>query len=197
MTSKIRMEYKIVLCGDGYVGKTALRRQYMGLGFSESYFMTLGADLSLQDLDLPDPEGNIIPHKFQIWDLTGQPTFTSVRPMYYKGAHAAIVVYDVSLKSSFENVINWVSEIEKYAKEYLVSIILLANKMDLKEKVPNSVSFKEGSKLAEKISSEIFDGRRIVHFMETSAKTGENVNQAFLKIIDETFNLLSKRKLEK
>jgi small GTP-binding protein len=191
------MEYKIVLCGDGYVGKTALRRNYMGQGFSESYFMTLGADLSLQDINFPDNSGNIIPNKFAIWDLTGQPTFTSVRPVYYKGAHAAILVYDVTLKTSFDNIMYWVQEIEKYAREYLVAIILLANKIDLKDQKPDSIDYKQGVKLAKKISKEMFDGQFTVHFMETSAKTGENVDKAFLKIIEETYKLLPKKDLDK
>ncbi|MHA1990647.1 MAG: GTP-binding protein [Candidatus Hodarchaeales archaeon] len=193
------MDYKIVLCGDGYVGKTALRRRYMGVGFNPSYFMTLGADLSLQSISLPNRSGKIIPHKFQIWDLTGQHSFKSVRPMYYSGANSAIIVYDVTQPSSFQNVINWVSEVKDHANEFLVSIILLANKIDLKDQADAPVGEKEGKGLSEELSTKIFNDRIKIHFMETSAKTGENVDQAFMKIVEETHKLIKsseKREIE-
>lgn len=184
------MDYKIVLCGDGYVGKTALRRRYMGVGFNPSYFMTLGADLSLQSISLPGRSGKIIPHKFQIWDLTGQQSFKSVRPMYYSGANSALVVYDVTRPSSFQNVINWVSEIQENAKEFLVSLILIANKIDLKSQSDSFISEEEGKNLAEELSTKIFKDELKIHFMETSAKTGVNVDQAFERIVEETHKLV-------
>ncbi|OLS25062.1 MAG: GTPase KRas precursor [Candidatus Heimdallarchaeota archaeon LC_3] len=183
--------YKLALCGDGAVGKTSLRLKYMGLGFSSSYLMTLGADFSIQPISFVNPTGDTISAKFQIWDLAGQQTFANVRPMYYLGIHSAILVYDCTRRSTFENIFYWIEEIKQHATRHLLSIILLANKKDLRNEI--IISSEEGKSRAKEISDD-FDGKYKIHFFETSAKTGENVDQAFMKIAEDTHNrfLISK-----
>jgi small GTP-binding protein len=180
--SYLEQGYKLALCGDGAVGKTSLRRKYMGLGFSSSYLMTLGADFSVQPISFVNPTGDTISVKLQIWDLAGQQTFSSVRPMYYQGINSAILVYDCTKRSTFENIFYWVEEIKRHAIRHLNSIILLANKKDLRNEM--IVSSEEGKILAKEIADD-FNGKFKIHFFETSAKTGENVDQAFKKIAED------------
>ena len=179
----MKYHYKLVLCGDGAVGKTSLRRKYMGLGVSSSYITTLGTDFSLQQITFNDPVGDTIVAKFQIWDLGGQTNYGTVRQMYYKGLHSAILVYDCTRRTTFDNISYWIDEIKQHASNGLLSIILLANKVDLRKE--SAISPKEGKNLARKIAEE-FNGKFALHFFETSAKTGENVDQAFIKIAEDT-----------
>lgn len=184
------MEYKLVLCGDGAVGKTALGNKFMGRGFNEAYLLTLGADFSPKAIKIIDDERNIQTLRFQIWDIAGQDTFSAVRPRYYKGAHAVILVYDITRLSTYENILDWIAEIKQFAPD-VASIILIANKKDLRPEVPNSLTYENGRELARTISFEEFEGNMKVPFLETSAKTGENVTEAFQKIADETFRKFS------
>ncbi|MHA2105778.1 MAG: Rab family GTPase [Candidatus Hodarchaeales archaeon] len=180
------MEYKLVLCGDGAVGKTALRNKFMGRGFNEAYLLTLGADLSPKAIKILDDERNLQTLKFQIWDIAGQDTFSAVRPRYYKGAHAVILVYDITRLSTFENILDWVAEIRQYAPD-IASIVLIANKIDLRHEIPNAVTIENGRELARTISFEEYEGSLKVPLLETSARTGENVTEAFMKIAEETY----------
>ncbi|OLS26118.1 MAG: GTPase KRas precursor [Candidatus Heimdallarchaeota archaeon LC_3] len=180
------MEYKLVLCGDGAVGKTAIRNRYLGQGFNEAYLLTLGADFSPKAIKIMDDERNEQRLKFQIWDLAGQDIFSAVRPRYYKGANAAILVYDISRLSTYENILDWIAEIRKYIPD-IASVILLANKIDLRPAITTAISNKEGKELARTIAFEEFEGRLKIPFFETSAKTGENVEEAFQKMAEETY----------
>ena len=147
--------------------------------------MTLGTEFRIKRV------GN---HVIQIWDLAGQPIFSSVRSTYYVGALGAILVYDITQPTSFSNVINWVREICKHTNQNFVSIIVLANKIDLKSENPNSIDYSDGKALIEEISSKELNESIEVHFMETSAKTGENVSKAFDTIIEITYNQLLNNK---
>ncbi|OLS23800.1 MAG: GTPase KRas precursor [Candidatus Heimdallarchaeota archaeon LC_3] len=178
--------YKIVLCGDGAVGKTALRLRYMGRGFQAKYMMTIGADFALKEISVTDNLGNSQTFKFQLWDLAGQQNFSSVRPLYYMGAHGAILVYDVTRLSTFENTASWIAEITKGIGKKLYPIVLIANKIDFRRQSDIAITAEEGRELARRISDEEFDGKIKIPYIETSAKTGENVDDAFLKIAELT-----------
>ncbi|MFW9928226.1 MAG: Rab family GTPase [Candidatus Thorarchaeota archaeon] len=178
--------YKVVLCGDGAVGKTALRLRYMGRGFQAKYMMTIGADFALKEISVNDGIGNIQTHKFQIWDLAGQQNFSYVRPLYYMGTHGVLLVYDVTRLSTYENVQSWMGEIVKGIGKKLFPVILIANKIDLRRQADMAISSEEGRELARRISDEDFEGKLKIPYIETSAKTGENVDDAFLKIAETT-----------
>ena len=107
---------KIVLLGDGAVGKTNIRKNYLGQGFTKDHLMTIGADFAAADkvLQIEDKEYNIT---FQIWDLAGQGTFNQVRSMYYRGVFGALVVFDVTRKNSFDNLSSWIKELYKNLTE--------------------------------------------------------------------------------
>ena len=172
---------KIVLCGDGAVGKTALRERYLGKDFTSSYLMTIGADFAVQKTEVTGKEV-----KFQIWDLAGQERFNSVRSLYYSGSHGALFVFDVTRIDSFQSLIDgWLPELQKHIRTGPVPIIILGNKIDLRNPDdPTHVSLERGKKLADEMAKKINDNKTPVPYLETSAKTGENVAQAFRKLAE-------------
>jgi len=163
--------FKIVLIGDGGVGKTTLRRRWMGEGFATSYILTVGADFAVKTLNTP--YGHEV--KFQIWDLGGQPHFKEVRKTFYAGTAGALVVYDVADRKSYNNVFGWIEEMLKHVNKK-VPIVLVGNKIDLRDSVPDAITTEEGIKLRKEIIEKY--GLEVL-FIETSAKTGENVDRAF------------------
>ena len=174
----VNVRVKILLLGDGAVGKTAIRERYLGKGFEGKYLMTIGADFAVKDMLLEEHNFN-----FSIWDLAGQPRFSSVRSMYYKGAHVALIIYDITNYSSFENIEGWIEEMQKNVEINKMLILLLGNKMDLRDVAPESITKEDGLTLSKKLTDKLNfrDGLEIMHF-ETSAKTGENINEAFESI---------------
>lgn len=167
---------KICLIGDGAVGKTALRERYLGKGFAANYLMTIGADFAVNHMEI---DGRSI--KFQIWDLAGQERFGSVRSLYYSGSHGALMVFDVTRDGTFNNLIEgWLPELQKHLRTGPIPVILLGNKIDLRD--PNDAShiqLDQGQKLADRLSQLYSNGDMPVPYLETSAKTGENVVEAF------------------
>jgi Ras-related protein Rab-1A len=174
---------KILLCGDGSVGKTAIRERYLGKGFQSNYMMTIGADFAVKEIagTVPD-NGEPYTIKCSIWDLSGQLNFKDVRSIYYKGSHAMIMVYDCTNRVSFNNLTNWVEEIRKHTNIANMVMVLIANKKDLREEGKNHVTEVEGQALASEWATNIFNNKWEVPFIETSAKTGENVNESFDKL---------------
>ncbi|MHA1214728.1 MAG: GTP-binding protein [Candidatus Hodarchaeales archaeon] len=165
---------KIVLAGDGAVGKTALRERYLGKGFSSNYMMTIGADFALKEAQIRDK--NI---KFQIWDLAGQPRFGTVRSVYYYGCLGALLLFDVTRPDTFTNLESWLDEIFKHNGKGMIPVVLLGNKVDLREQFPNHVTDAQAEEFAAKLSEKTMEQGFPVKYMPTSAKTGLNVSAAF------------------
>ena len=174
---------KIVLTGDGSVGKTALRQRYLGRGFKSQYMMTIGADFAIKDTEITSGKYAGQQIKCQIWDLAGQVGFKNVRALYYTGSHGALLVYDCTRINSFESVHSWMNEIQKNAG-HKIPVVLIANKIDLRNHVDHALSTIDGEDIARKITKEYYDNKISIPYLETSAKTGENVNLAFLKIVE-------------
>ncbi|TFF83933.1 GTP-binding protein, partial [Candidatus Heimdallarchaeota archaeon] len=128
---KKRAVYKIVLLGNGAVGKTSLRQQYLGKGFKDGYSMTIGADFAVKRVEL----GHLVA-TFQIWDLAGQQRFDVVRSVYYRGSSGALLVFDVSNPQSFNNLPSWLNELTKNNYDRIVPLVLIGNKTDLRGSVP-------------------------------------------------------------
>ncbi len=171
------MTFKVALLGDGGVGKTSLRRRYLGESFPTNYMITIGADFSATEMTI---DGKAF--KFQIWDLAGQKHFSIIRPMYLKGAVGALVVFDASRRETAENIFQWVEDLWKYDDfSAKVPIVLVCNKIDLRSIYPDAITTEEGLSYAEKLTS-LFDWEYSVPYIETSAKMGQNVNQAFLEL---------------
>jgi Ras-related protein Rab-2A len=177
---------KICLLGDGAVGKTSLREQFMGRGFRKEHQMTIGADFASYERTLTASDGREFNVTFQIWDLAGQETFQGVRARFFKGSLGALVVYDVTRPESFMNLTKWIEELWRNNGRGILPIVLLGNKADLRD--GKSVSEKKSVEYAQAISNNTRKNGFDVQYMNTSAKTGLNVEKAFdtlgLVIID-------------
>ena len=161
---------KLVLLGESAVGKTALALRFAEEQFNELQQFretqpTIGVAFLTKTVSLDDKK-----IKFEIWDTAGQERFHSIAPMYYRGAQAAIVVYDITKEDTFERAKTWVKELQQQASSKIF-IALAGNKVDLATK--RVVSYAEASAYAEENS---------LLFMETSAKTALNAENIFLEI---------------
>ncbi|KAJ3080535.1 hypothetical protein HK102_002983 [Quaeritorhiza haematococci] len=125
---------KIVMLGDGAVGKTSLRNQFIHRTFSSSYKATIGADFITKEVEIPE-EGRKV--ALQIWDTAGQERFQSLGIAFYRGADACILVYDVTNHKSLENLSKWLSEFIRQADIQdpgTFPFVLIGNKIDLEQK---------------------------------------------------------------
>lgn len=184
---------KLTLMGDGAVGKTNLRRNYLGVGFTQDHLMTIGADFAASEkhFKFGEKEFNVT---FQIWDLAGQSTFSQVRSMYYKGCFGALMVFDRTRPSSFDNIKSWMTELKKNSGRGEIPTILLGNKYDLVETAEQVVSEEDIDKLVTELNKNAAKTGINVKYLDTSALTGLNVDVAFetlgetilrwLKVID-------------
>ncbi|XP_036595083.1 ras-related protein Rab-26 isoform X1 [Trichosurus vulpecula] len=161
--------FKVMLVGDSGVGKTCLLVRFKdGAFLAGTFISTVGIDFRNKVLNVDG-----VKVKLQIWDTAGQERFRSVTHAYYRDAHALLLLYDVTNRASFDNIRAWLTEIHEYAQKDVV-LMLLGNKVDsTQERV---VKREDGEKLAKEYG---------VPFMETSAKTGLNVDLAFKAIAKE------------
>lgn len=163
MGSEYDFLFKLLLIGDSGVGKSCLLLRFADDTYTESYISTIGVDFKIRTIEL---EGKTI--KLQIWDTAGQERFRTITSSYYRGAHGIIVVYDVTDMDSFNNVKTWLSEIDKYATDR-VNKLLVGNKCDLVVK-----------KVVDHQTAKDFADPLDIPFLETSAKSATNVEQAFM-----------------
>ena len=171
--------FKIVLIGDGRVGKTSLRRIHMGEGFVNEYLDTVGADFSYyKEVD----EGANQVFKYSIWDLAGQPHFKSIRPMFYKGAFGALLCFDLTRKETLDNLQSWIDELILNTNGVGVPIIIVANKFDLYDE--NNSEHIKFSIINEKVKDlqTKYEGKFEIDFVKTSAKDGFNIGKAFFEL---------------
>ncbi|XP_048133730.1 ras-related protein RHN1-like isoform X2 [Rhodamnia argentea] len=159
------IQAKLVLLGDMGAGKTSLVLRFVKGQFHEYQESTIGAAFFTQVLSL-----NEATVKFDIWDTAGQERYHSLAPMYYRGAAAAVVVYDLTSMDSFQRAKKWVQELQRQGNPKLI-MFLVANKADLNEK--RQVHNEEGEQYAKENG---------LSFLETSAKTAQNVNELFYEI---------------
>jgi len=163
--------FKLLLIGDSGVGKSCLLLRFADDTYTDSYISTIGVDFKIRTIEL---DGKTI--KLQIWDTAGQERFRTITSSYYRGAHGIIVVYDITDQESFNNVKQWLQEIERYACDN-VSKLLVGNKCDLTAK--RAVAHDTAKAYADQLG---------IPFLETSAKSATNVEQAFLTMAAEIKN---------
>ncbi|MBD3190167.1 MAG: GTP-binding protein [Candidatus Heimdallarchaeota archaeon] len=162
--------FKTIVVGDGAVGKTAITVRFATGKFQENYKMTIGVDFSIKIIEM---KGRKI--KCQIWDTGGQEKFSSVRPLYYRGALGCVIVYDVTVRESFENLDRWFNEVISHCN--IIPMILVGNKIDL----PNrEVSREEGEAYALRKGKEL--GIQMP-YIESSAKTGDSIKKIFYELV--------------
>jgi small GTP-binding protein len=156
---------KTIITGDYSVGKSSLIKRFVQNFFQEDYQSTIGTDISHKILELNKKTR----FDFVIWDIGGQISqIEPYRKRYYSGANSAFIVFDLTRPETLKGAEIWYQDIKKFVSKD-VDIILIANKNDVKEEI--IISDDDVRNLAEKFGS---------HYLFTSAKTGENVNEAFL-----------------
>jgi small GTP-binding protein len=153
------IRYKVAISGDGNVGKTTLLRRYATGKFQESRIMTIGVDFETLEVDIKGQ-----PVKLTVWDLAGQQRFAPFRDGFYRGARAIAMVFDVSDRVTFDDLSHWLQEAQRVVPE--AHIVVNGNKVDL----PRAITVEEGKAYAASINAA---------YVETSAKTGEGVQQFF------------------
>ncbi len=160
--------FKMVMLGEGGVGKTSLIYQYMHSKFMDSMKATIGVDLFKKRLDLTMEDNSFVRASISVWDFSGQTEFKKVRPSFYKGAMGAFLVFDLTNLDSFSKVAQWHAECVQNVKTITPLFLLVGNKVDLREE--QAVTNLQIEETAQQLN---------VPFILTSAKTGDNVNQAF------------------
>lgn len=154
--------FKFIIIGDEAVGKTCLLLQFTDKRYRTTHQVTVGVEFGSRTVDI---SGKLI--KLQCWDTAGQDRFRSIIRSYYRGAAGALLVYDITRRDSFEHVSQWLQEARANADPELV-ITLVGNKCDKEQE--RQVSYEEGHAFAHRFG---------LYFLETSAVTGEFVDQAF------------------
>uniref|UniRef100_A0AAQ4PR92 small monomeric GTPase n=1 Tax=Gasterosteus aculeatus aculeatus TaxID=481459 RepID=A0AAQ4PR92_GASAC len=157
--------FKLLLIGDSGVGKTCVLFRFSEDAFNSTFISTIGIDFKIRTIEL---DGKKI--KLQIWDTAGQERFRTITTAYYRGAMGIMLVYDITNEKSFENIKNWIRNIEEHASSDVEKMVL-GNKCDINDK--RQVSKDRGENLALEFG---------IKFMETSAKANINVENAFLTL---------------
>lgn len=166
-TSMLSIRHKIVFVGNPCSGKTSLMNKIVNNEFKEVYDQTIGVDFFTKVISYKETI-----FKLQLWDSAGQEKYKSLIPSYVRGASLVFIIYDIANEESFNAVPNWINFIKQSMEVSTTKLILIGNKIDLNRVVKSA----KGSSLAKK------EG---MLFFETSAKTGEGVNEMFYNAIAE------------
>jgi len=155
--------FKYIIIGDTGVGKSCLLLQFTDKRFHPVHDLTIGVEFGARMMTIDNKK-----IKLQIWDTAGQESFRSITRSYYRGAAGALLVYDITRRETFTHLTSWLDDARQHASSEM-TIMLIGNKCDLDQK--RAVKYEEGEQFAK-------DNGLI--FMETSAKTAHNVEEAFL-----------------
>jgi small GTP-binding protein len=159
--------FKIVMLGDGAVGKTAMTTRFTQDSFNTDYKRTIGADFAVKRMEIPDIDAQVT---LQCWDLSGQPRFEFVRQGFYRGARGGLLLYDVTRRRTFLNIDRWKEETFTNTGKN-IPLVVVANKIDLVES--RAVAKKDGQAYAKENG---------FIYVESSALTGENVEEAYVNL---------------
>ncbi|KAI5787083.1 P-loop containing nucleoside triphosphate hydrolase protein [Geopyxis carbonaria] len=168
---------KVVNIGDSGCGKSSLTVRLCEGRFNPTHDVTIGVDFGSRIIPV-SPDKKI---KLQVWDTAGQESFRAITKSYFRGATGALLVYDVTRRETFEHVTEWLDELRSVAVPN-ISIILVGNKTDLVE------GENEGRRLVSSEEARAWAERNgLKAYVETSAKTGEQVEQAFVECAQEIY----------
>lgn len=158
---------KILLCGPAAVGKTSLIHRFIKSKFDRDYKLTVGVDILTKDVEYAPGQVATL----SIWDIGGQERFSFIRTTFYKGASGVLLVFDLTRSATWDSVQNWRDEVKQFAGD--IPFVLIGNKVDLIPEVGEVIDTDECKDYAEDEDS---------IYIETSAKTGENVDEAFVEL---------------
>jgi len=175
--SSYEIIFKILIIGDTNVGKSNLLLRYVKNEFAIDMKSTVGVEFGSKILKISD-----INVKVQIWDTAGQERYRSMTSSYYKGSKGVLIVYDITNKSTFENVDKWINDFRMKCDDNS-SIIIVGNKSDKEDE--RKVTIEEGEEKAKKYN---------LAFFETSAKDGKNVEDAFKFLFEKVVDNYKKSK---
>jgi small GTP-binding protein len=177
----LEFEKKILLIGDGSVGKTSLVRRFVIDKFDDKYIMTIGTKTSRKPMTFTfEPEQLRFDITVNIWDILGQSGMERAHKVYFKEAEAFILVFDGTRRPTFDGLVQWASQVVELCGS--IPGVLACNKVDLKDQY--QVTDEEVASLAKQLN---------LNLLYTSAKTGENVEAAFQKVgTDLCYPLLQK-----
>jgi small GTP-binding protein len=162
------LSFKVIVIGPAAVGKSSLIRRFVEDKFTLAYKFTIGVDFSTKIIEY-DSEKKA---RVTIWDIGGQDRFKTLRRNFYTGTHGALVVFDLTRAQTFSKMKDWVSDMNQLLEER-VPIVILGNKVDLISEIGEVVDKDEPKEYADKIGS---------FYIETSAKSGDNVQRAFVEL---------------
>eukprot|EP01088_Endostelium_zonatum_P002348 TRINITY_DN12888_c0_g1_i1.p1 TRINITY_DN12888_c0_g1~~TRINITY_DN12888_c0_g1_i1.p1 ORF type:complete len:212 (-),score=34.21 TRINITY_DN12888_c0_g1_i1:100-735(-) len=170
-TEEYDLLFKFIIIGDAATGKSCLLHRFIEDKFMRDSTHTIGVEFGSRIINISNSQ-----IKLQIWDTAGQERFRSVTRSYYRGAAGALLVYDVTSRDSYNHVSEWLADAKNLASPNLV-IILVGNKSDLESE--KEVEFMEASRFAQENN---------LMFLETSALSGDNVEEVFLKCARSIFS---------
>lgn len=174
--------FKVVVVGASGVGKTSLLMSYVDKRFPEVHSSTIGVEFKCHTVNV-DINGVVKVVRLQIWDTAGQERFRAVANSYFRGAHGAIFVFDVTDTKSLEDLAHWIDTVERFN----VSVaILIGNKSDL---------IKDRGRVSEEAVAAVCESHPNMVYIETSAKTQDKVDEAFETIAHQMTELAVSHKL--
>ncbi|MHA2009328.1 MAG: Rab family GTPase [Promethearchaeota archaeon] len=160
--------FKCIIIGPAAVGKTSLMRRFVENQFSLNYKFTIGVDFLVKTVEFE--KGKMA--KLSIWDVGGQERFKILRRSFYEGTHGALIVFDLSRANTFNKLKDWLTDMRNIVEEK-IPIIIIGNKVDLIPEVGEVINRDKPKQFAEREES---------IYIETSAKTGDNVENAFFEL---------------
>ena len=161
---------KLILVGDSGVGKTNILSKYLKNNFDPDSKATVGVEFGTKNIEIDNKK-----IKVQIWDTAGQERYRSITSTYYKGAKGAFIVYDITRKSTFDNIDKWIGDLKNNGDENMI-VYLVGNKSDLND-------MREVRKDEAMTKSEKYN----IAFSETSALYGDNIHKIFQDLMEKVY----------
>eukprot|EP01117_Protostelium_nocturnum_P009627 TRINITY_DN3437_c0_g1_i1.p1 TRINITY_DN3437_c0_g1~~TRINITY_DN3437_c0_g1_i1.p1 ORF type:complete len:204 (-),score=66.66 TRINITY_DN3437_c0_g1_i1:181-792(-) len=159
--------FKLLLLGESGVGKSCLLIRYAENTFSQSFISTIGVDYKMKKMTVGDRTC-----KLQLWDTAGQERYRTIVASFYRGSDGILLIFDLTDVNSFLKIRTWIEEIKKNAPED-ISVVLVGNKEDI------------GSRMVDKAEATAFAQKHGIKYVETSAKSGSGVNEAFQMLAEQ------------